>query len=203
MFTKLNDNCPPGVFLFLLLCLGALPFLAGFLPIVRFPQEQIDIHVFPDHIRVRGVYVYENPFPFPVTQGFSIPFHRGPQYPPPVHIRAMLISPTVKPLSLLHALGKHRFELSFSPHQAVAVEVSYSQAAPARSGYYLLRTTKPWIRPLSAGTYRLILNGVDLVASNYPVSRVEDHVFAFSKENFMPEMDWQWKWKVKENEGDI
>ncbi|CAB5090423.1 hypothetical protein D3OALGA1CA_5847 [Olavius algarvensis associated proteobacterium Delta 3] len=200
MFNKFRENCPVSVFLILLLCLFTFPFLAGIVPIVRFPSEQIDIDVFPEFIVVKGAYVYENPFPFPVTQGFTIPFHQDPQHPPPVHISATVVSPSIQPVRIRHIFGKHRFEVTFSPYEQKVVEVSYRQAAPSKCGYYLLRTTKPWRRPLSKGDYRLMLKGVDLVDSNYPVSQVGHHVFSFSRTDFMPEIDWQWKWRVKQDE---
>ena len=53
----------------LLLFAFVFPFLAGFYPIVRFVEEQIDIRVFPDHIKVEGYYVYKNPFPSLGTHG--------------------------------------------------------------------------------------------------------------------------------------
>ena len=56
----------------LLLCALALPFLAGFYPIVRFPEEQIDIEIHPDHVWIIGTYVYKKPLPFPVIQSFTV-----------------------------------------------------------------------------------------------------------------------------------
>ena len=64
------------VLLWLYVCLlyfaFTFPLLSGLYPVVRFNEEQIDIHVHPDHVRVEGQYVYKNPLPFPVVQGFSI-----------------------------------------------------------------------------------------------------------------------------------
>ncbi len=45
----------------LLLCALLLALLAGLHPIVRFTEEQIDVHVHPDHVHVEGHYVYKNP----------------------------------------------------------------------------------------------------------------------------------------------
>jgi len=58
------------------------PFLAGLYPTVRFPRERIDVHISPDRAEVRGTYIYQNPFPFPVVQAFRYPvptddLHRG------------------------------------------------------------------------------------------------------------------------------
>ena len=55
------------------LALVGIAIAVGVLPVVRFTWEQIDIYVGSDHVTVEGTYVYENPWPIPVAQGFSIP----------------------------------------------------------------------------------------------------------------------------------
>ncbi len=70
----------------LLLCALVLPFPAGFYPIVRFPEEQIDIDVYPDHVWVKGIYVYRNPFPFPVIQGLVTPLPVNSDHPEPFYV---------------------------------------------------------------------------------------------------------------------
>jgi hypothetical protein len=72
------------------------PFLSGLYPIVRFDEEQIDIHVHPDHVRVEGQYLYKNPSPFPVVQGFSIPLPIDQHKPMPVMVSMKVGSPSEK-----------------------------------------------------------------------------------------------------------
>ena len=129
-----------------------------------------------------------------------IPFHQDWQHPPPVYVDATIVSPDKKEIPIRYLLGSYRFDLAFTPNEKKEVVVSYRQATPKKSGCYILRTTKPWKRPLLKGTYRLMLNGVDIVSSTYPLNPVKKNILTFSKKNFMPEIDWQWKWKVASDE---
>jgi len=52
-----------GPWLAVIALLALLPFLAGLLPIVRFVRERIDIAVYPEEVKVEGLYVYQNPWP--------------------------------------------------------------------------------------------------------------------------------------------
>lgn len=51
-----------------------LPWATGAVPLVRFVRERIELRVRGDALVVEGRYVYENPLPFPVTQGLDVPF---------------------------------------------------------------------------------------------------------------------------------
>ena len=195
-FKNLHNHLPLSMIIAIVLFILALPFMLGIWPTVRFTREQIDIDVYPAYITVKGRYVYENPFPFPVVQGFSIPFHLDLQHPPPVYVDAAIVSPVQEDIPIRYLMGVHRFDLAFTPNEKKEVVVSYRQAAPEKSGCYLLRTSKPWKRPLLKGSYRLMLNGVKVVSSTYPLKPIQKNVVAFSRINFMPEIDWQWKWKL-------
>ena len=172
------------------------PFFAGIYPIVRFSQERIDIHVFPNHVVVNGFYVYKNPFPFPVVQGFSIPFPIDKYHPMPIDISVKQYSPTERSIPAPFVLGEHRFELRFRSKEELLVQVRYKQHAPKRNACYLLTTTKPWRRPLTRGVYKLIPEGVIITNSNYPVQPDGTAVSQFEMTNFMPEHDWLFFWEV-------
>ena len=192
----LNFGSSPWLYLSLLLCVLLFPFMAGFYPIVRFPEEQIDIEVYPDHIWVKGIYAYKNPFPFPVVQGFSIPFPVDSDHPVPVLVSAEQLSPEKRPIPLRYILGKHRFDLTFKAKEKINVRVKYRQHSPIKNARYILITTKPWQRPLKQGRYRLFPKGVRITSSNYMLVPGKTKTFCFEKENFMPEYDWEFSWEA-------
>lgn len=180
-----------------LLCFAvAFPFLSGLYPIVRFNEEQIDIHVHPDHVRVEAQYVYKNPLPFPVVQGFSIPLPVDQHHPRPVMVSAKVLSPKEKLLPVRYILEKYRFEMAFRANEEVCVKVHYRQQTRAHDAYYILTTTKPWRRPLIHGTYRLIQRGVQVRSSSYALQPHRSGALIFHKTNFMPEKDWHFTWEV-------
>jgi len=192
----LNFNSSFWLFLSLLLCALLLPFMAGFYPIVRFPEEQIDIEVYPDYVWVKGIYVYKNPFPFPVVQGFSIPFPVDSDHPVPVLVSAQQLHPEKRPIPLRYIFGMHRFDLTFKAKEKIRVLVTYRQQTPKKNARYILITTKPWKRPLKQGLYRLFPKGVRITSSNYMLMPDKTKTFCFEKENFMPEYDWEFSWET-------
>jgi hypothetical protein len=113
-------------YLFLVLFFLALPFLAGILPIVRFTEEQIDIRIYPDYVLLHAIYVYQNPFPFPVVQGLSVPFPVDNDHPTPVQLTARQLVPKRKNLETRYILGRHRFNLFFNASEQIQISVEYS-----------------------------------------------------------------------------
>jgi len=195
----MKQKHPLGVTLLLLSCLAVIPFWMGIFPTVRFTRERIEIRVFPEYITVSGTYMYENPFPFPVLQGLTIPFFIDADHPPPIHITATMQSPRKEALSIHYILGRHRFDLMFLPFEKKEVRLTYHQAAPRRSGRYLLSTTQPWKRPLVEGIYLLMPQDVDIIQSNYSLSPVTADGIGFKRNDFMPIVDWQWAWELKKS----
>lgn len=183
-------------YLFLALFFLTLPFLAGLLPIVRFTEEQIDIRVYPDYVVMQGIYVYQNPFPFPVVQGLSVPFPIDVDHPTPIQLSARQLAPKQKTLKTRYILGRHRFNLLFNAYEQIQISVEYRQQAPKRNAKYLLSTTKPWRRPLRKGMYRLFPQEVIITRSNYALESGDYADFRFQRKNFMPQEDWYFSWKV-------
>ena len=181
---------------FLFLCALILPFLAGLYPIVRFPEEQIDIEVYHDHVWVEGTYVYRNPFPFPVVQGFSIPLPIDLGHPSPVMLSAEEISPVKRLIPLRFIFGKYRFQLAFSAKEDIIVTVRYYQFSPDKNAKYILTTTRSWNRPLEFGLYRLIPKGVKIVSSSFPLSCTKSNTLFFQRNTFIPEVEWDFSWEV-------
>ena len=183
-------------YLFLVLFFLTLPFLAGMLPIVRFTEEQIDIRVYPDHVLMQGIYVYQNPFPLPVVQGLSVPFPVDDEHPTPVQLAVRQLAPKQKNLETRYILGRHRFNLLFNANEEIHIAVEYRQQAPKRNAKYLLSTTKPWKHPLRKGMYRLFPQKVIITRSNYTLESGDHDNFSFQRKHFLPQHDWYFSWKV-------
>jgi len=179
----------------LVLFFTAIPFLSGLIPLVRFSEEQIDIIVRPDHIRVRGIYVYENPLPLPLIQGLSIPLPINRDNPAPVLLRVATLMPDRAPVPVRHIMGSYRFELVVPAGSAVTVMVEYAQYAPQRNAHYLLTTTRPWRRPIERGEFSLVPEGVEITGSNYPLERTDTGIWFFRRDDFMPTQDWEFSWE--------
>jgi hypothetical protein len=146
---------------------------------------------------VEGYYVYKNPFPFPVIQGFSVPLPVDESHPPPVLIAAKKLTPHETPIKLVHLFGKPRFEIAFDAKESVRVKVQYQQQAPEKNARYIMKSTKPWNRPIVQGTYSLTLKGVKIISSNYPLVSDISGSLIFQKRNFMPQDDWHFTWEVR------
>jgi len=185
-----------GPWLAALALLLVLPFLAGLLPIVRFVRERIDITLEPDEILVTGRYVYRNPWPFPVTQGLTVPLPVDADHPMPTELTVTRLTPTPVVLPVRTLLGQVIAEVPFGPNEEILVGVRYRQHAPTREGRYLLTTTRPWRRPLEDAMYTLRVEGVGLVGSNYALERIAPGSWAFERTQFMPPADWRFAWEV-------
>ncbi|MDM8522098.1 hypothetical protein QUF80_01900 [Desulfococcaceae bacterium HSG8] len=177
--------------LLLCICIAAL-----FYPPVRFIREQIDIRVCPDHISVRGIYVFKNPFPFPVVQGFFYPVPTDEDHPEPVLLSAEKLLPGQKTVPLNSVFGKFRYNLFFRAKEEIAIQIEYRQDALEKNACYILTTTKLWKYPLQQGLYRLFTDGADITFSNYPLEH-NGQLLYFKKKQFMPEEDWYFSWEVK------
>jgi hypothetical protein len=188
---------PGEIWLGLALSGLAFPFLAGLVPIVRFPREVIEIEVHPDHVVVDGLYVYRNPLPVPALQGFSVPLPVDEAHPEPIGVSARRVAPREEEIALRHIFGAYRFDQRFPPRGEVHVRVRYRQQASRRDARYTLTTTQPWGRPLEAGEYRLIPRGVRITGSNYPLLP-EGDALTFRRRGFMPEEDWTFSWEERE-----
>jgi hypothetical protein len=185
-----------GPALGLIALLLLLPFLAGLLPIVHFVRERIDIAVYPDEIQVEGLYVYRNPWPFPVVQAFSIPLPVDARHPMPTELTATRLLPDAGSIPFRNLLGRDAFELSFHAHEEVQIAIQYRQYTPTRDARYLLATTRPWRRPLDHAVYTMTLHDVRLARSNYALRSNPQGVLGFERTGFMPQEDWQFQWEV-------
>jgi hypothetical protein len=178
----------------LLLIAAVLPFAAGVLPTVRFTSERIDVQVYPDEIRVNGYYFYKNPFPFPVQQGFTIPFPIDKEHPEPMEVHVERRTPVKEEIRQRPLFGNTGFDVSFSAYEEAEIMVSYLQKTGGLNATYILKTTRPWGRPLESGVYTLYPHGTVIVSSNYPLD-LAGKTPGFHKTGFMPDKDWQFTWR--------
>lgn len=185
----------PGPWLACFIGLLALPFFTGHIPLVRFTDEEIRITVRPHSINVDAFYHYRNPFPFPVHQGYVLPFPEDADHFPPDGIEILQPGPEERPVPVLRFLGKHRFSIDFRGGGDVILHLHYKQATHRERGRYILTSTWPWGRPLEKAVYRLIPEGVQIVSSNYPLIPDRSGAFHWTREQFMPLADWRFTWK--------
>jgi hypothetical protein len=180
-----------------ILALLGFAYLLGWSPVARFEQERITILVHPDHVIVDGIYFYRNPFPFAIVQGLSIPLPADDTHPIPVDLEVEEVSPRPHLVGLRYILGRPRFDLPIQRNETVCLHVHYYQQTPTSDARYILTTTQPWLRPLQTGEYRLILQGVTLLQSNYPLANGAGGVAQFQEAQFMPRQDWLFSWKAQ------
>jgi hypothetical protein len=174
----------------LLFIATVLPFASGVIPTVHFTSERIDVHVYPDEIVVDGHYFYKNPFPFPVAQGFTIPFPIDKDHPEPMEVNVERLTPTKEAIRTRCTFGSTGFDAYFSAHEEAEIRVSYRQRARGAKATYILTTTKPWGKALESGVYTLYPHGTAIVSSNYPLD-LSGTAPGFHKTGFMPDKDWQ------------
>jgi hypothetical protein len=182
----------PVISLFLIA--AVLPFASGVIPTVRFTSERIDIRVYPDEIWVKGYYFYKNPFPFPVQQGFTVPFPIDMRHPEPMDVHVERLTPVKEEIRLRHFFGNTGFDVSFSSYEEAEIAVTYRQKAGGMTATYILKTTQPWGSPLESGVYTLYPHGTVIVSSNYQLD-LPGRTPGFRKTGFMPDKDWQFTWR--------
>ncbi len=184
-------------FLSLLLAVAVLPFALGMVPIVRFTSERIDVHVYPEEIVMEGSYVYRNPFPFPVAQGFTIPCPVDEDHPEPLEVTVE--GPGGKAIPVRRVRGKTGFEAGFAARDDAEIRVSYRQKAAGGTGTYILTTTRPWGLPLERGVYVLHPHGTIILSSNYEPDLPGGDP-GFERTGFLPEQDWHFTWRREHEE---
>jgi hypothetical protein len=170
--------------------------MTGFIPILRFVREKIVVTLRPDEVRVEALYYYQNPWPFRMSQGMVVPFPVDATHPPPPDVALELLPGQDASLRRFYFAGQERFELYVGAGQTVCVRLRYSQYAPGRDGRYILTTTRPWRRALESGVYLMVLEGVALKTSSYPLQPREAGSLGFERKQFMPAQDWQFAWRA-------
>ncbi len=178
-----------------LLCAVALAFCTGAIPAVRFTAEEIRVTVQPRHILVDAFYQYRNPFPFPVIQGYVLPFPEDEAHSPPAGVELVQQTPERRWIPVSQSLGRHRFSIAFPGSGEVTLHLRYRQGTPRERGTYILTTTASWLRPLERAVYRLVPDGVRITGSNYPMAPEATGAFRWTRERFMPPEDWHFTWR--------
>jgi hypothetical protein len=113
-----------------------MPFATGAIPLVQFTHEEIDIHVWSDRIDVTATYHYRNPYPFPVSQSFSVPFPVDSSHPVPIGFSLVEVAPKAEQVATIYLWGKHRFTRQLGAHSQMTLKLKYQQLAPNCTGTY-------------------------------------------------------------------
>jgi len=184
------------LFMSVLFGIAVLVFMTGLFPIMRFTAETIEITVHPEHVLIQGSYVYENPYPFPITQGFSIPLPVDKDNPEPVMITVQNINRNSASIPIYFMMGLYRFNLNFKPKEKIIVSVQYRQQAPERNAHYILTTTQSWQRPLVYGCYKIYAKNVKMTYSSYYLKTDGLKTYYFEQYNFMPQQNWHFSWRI-------
>lgn len=172
-----------------------LVWLTGIYPLARFNREFIDIEIHPNRVLMNGLYVYRNPFPFPIVQGLSIPLPADARHPMPIALEVDLMSSAPRKIPVRYLWGRHRMDLRIPACGEGTIRVRYEQYAPDCDARYILTSTGAWKRPLRWGVYRLILKGVRLENSNYVVEPDGTGALRFERMHFQPKTDWLFAWR--------
>ena len=169
---------------------------------IRFDREKIEVWALDGQIQVRGMYHYQNRFPFPVSFSFGLPFPIDDHHPLPAVVSVSEVSPCGIPLQGISIRNYHHdslFRLWFAPRQEKWVRVDYVQGAREETGRYILLTTRKWKHALDSGEYILHLGpGLELDSSNYPLHAAHSesgNVYAFHRSQFYPDGDWLFVWR--------
>lgn len=171
--------------------LAGVALFGGALPLAEFTSEVVRLQMDPRHLHVDARFTYTNPWPFPITQGFTCPTPAGAGLGAPTglvvesrtHGHANLVP-------LRNLAGLPHGEVRIPARSTAEVRLRYIQTYAHGRGVYLLTTTAPWKRPLAHGRYELTLRGLRLLRSNYPAQRIRDGHYAFDRVQFMPLQDW-------------
>ena len=180
-----------------IVCIAALCLLipygllvTGLVHATSFPRERIELTIYPEVLEVNGLYVYANPWPIPMSQGLKTPFPVDALHPRPASVAVSEVRPDGEiPLRTIWFNDEPHFTVNIPARSEIKVRVRYRQLAKG-SGTYILKTTQPWGRPLEHGEYLVETRGVRVTHSNYPLTGK-----GFTKDHFMPQMDWHLQWK--------
>ena len=106
---------------------------AGVIPALRFTRERIDIAVRRESFAVDALYVYRNPWPFPVAQGLRIPFPDDADLgrPATVEVVEMGGAPDLpeRPIPVYWSGGEPRFAITAAARAEATVRVRFTQRA--------------------------------------------------------------------------
>jgi hypothetical protein len=169
---------------------------------IRFDRERIEVWAQDGQIQVRGIYHYQNRFPFPVSFSFGLPFPVDERYPLPPIFSVSEVRPDGTPFQDIAIRKYHHeslFRLWFAPYQEKWVRVDYVQGAQEENARYILLTTRKWRHSLDSGVYILHLGpGLELDTSNYPLEAAHSESgndYAFHRSQFFPDRDWLFAWR--------
>ncbi len=178
-----------------------IPFF--YLPRIRFKSEIIIARVDPVYLEIEGLYTFTNPLPWNHTVALTYPIPDTDGLAHADSIQAHVIPGPAEPARPLTLRGKDPAQpvimLPLRKGVETRMRVIYRQKHNNAKGRYILTTTRSWKKPLEKAEFRLILQGVTLKNSNYPVEPVKNTngAWQFSRTDFMPSRDWVFEFELK------
>lgn len=185
----------------LLLC-AALALPAGSEPTregIRFQKEHIRVFVRPKSIRVQGLYTFVNPEPSPRRENLFYPIPVDSLHPPQDYVLVRVGERTVQNKPAGNGVV---FAIDVPANGSLAVEVIYEQTCLDGSGCYILTTTAEWKEPLEHASFEIhVPDSIEIDWMAYDARAKgggrKEKVYAFSRDDFMPEKDLCLRWHVR------
>jgi hypothetical protein len=166
---------------------------------LRFRSEHIQVFVRAKSIRVQGLYTFVNAEPAPRRETLFYPIPVDSLHPPQDYVLVRIGDGAVRTKPLGNGVV---FAVDVPANGSLDVEVIYEQTCLDGSGCYILTTTAEWKEPLEHASFEIHVPDsieIDWMAYDADSERAgrKGRVYAFSREDFMPEKDLCLRWRVR------
>jgi len=165
---------------------------------LRFRSEHIQVFVRPKSIRVQGLYTFVNAEPAPRRETLFYPIPVDSLHPPQDYVLVRIGDGAVQTKPMGNGVV---FAVDVPANGSLAVEVIYEQTCLDASGCYILTSTAEWKEPLEHASFEIHVPDsieVDWMAYDARAKKTArgERVYAFSRDDFMPEKDLCLRWHV-------
>ncbi len=166
---------------------------------IRFQKEHIQVFLRAKSIRVRGLYTFLNLEPAPRRETLFYPIPVDSLHPPQDYVLVRIGDGAVQTKPLGNGVV---FAIDVPANGSLAVEVIYEQSCLDGSGCYILTTTAEWKEPLEHASFEIhVPDSIEIDWMAYDAgennSSRKERVYAFSRDDFMPEKDLCLRWHVR------
>jgi hypothetical protein len=166
---------------------------------IRFQKERIQVFVRAKSIRVQGLYTFVNPEPSPRRETLFYPIPVDSLHPPQDYVLVRVANGTVTTKPLGNGVV---FAIDVPADGSLDVEVIYEQTCLDGSGCYILTSTAEWKAPLEHASFEIhVPDSIEIGWMAYDVRAKDggrkERVYAFSRDDFMPEKDLCLRWHVR------
>jgi hypothetical protein len=166
---------------------------------IRFQKEHIKVFVGSKSIRVQGLYTFVNPDPAPRREALFYPIPVDSLHPPQDYVLVRIGNRSIPTKNMEGGVG---FGVEVPGSGSLAVEVIYEQTCLDRSGCYILTSTAEWKAPLEHASFEIhVPDSIEIEWMAYDAGAKDagrkERVYAFSRDDFMPEKDLCLRWRVR------